>query len=559
MQQTCTHCLAPFEISSADLDFYDKVSPLFNGQKESIPPPTLCPKCRSQRRYAWRNEMSLHPRSCDSCKRNIISVYPASAPFPVYCHTCWWSEKWDPRDFGQELDLSRSFFDQCAELLKRIPHLAMMNDNGVNSENCEYTYDFSFGKNCYLVVGSWFIEDSYYTATTSTRCKFVVDCYLLADCELCYECLDSQRLYNCRNLQNCENCTDCLFGYDLKGCSDCVGCYGLRQKRFHWFNEPLSEEEYRQRLAAVDVGSYKAIEEMKARFRQAVLTLPRRGMQLTHCEDCTGDYLFNSHDVHDSYMCLDAEHCRYLNRGVEQVWSYDLLHTGSCQYCYEGLTPDNSYMTCFSMWTWFTKHNLYSDNCHHSEHLFGCASLKRSKFCILNKQYTEEEYMALAPQIITGMRERGEWGQLFPITMSPFGYNETMAQDYFPLDRSVIEAKGWTWREPHSDDKEGTPADQLPDSISDATDAVLRAPIRCARSGRVFRMIKQETDFYRAHHIPLPRLHPTERHRDRFRMHNPEHIWDRSCMKCGLGMKTTYPPDAPEIIYCDSCYLESVY
>ncbi len=559
MQQDCRQCSASFEITAADLEFYDKVSPIFHGKKELIPPPTLCPQCRQQRRSAWRNERSLHPRICSRCNRKIVAVYPADAPFPVYCHKCWWSEEWDPREFGVPLDLSRSFIEQCAELLNRVPHLAMMNDNGVNSENCEYTYDFSFGKNCYMVCGSWFIEDSYYCAAPNTRCKFIVDSYFLAESEICYECLDSRRLYNCRYLQNCEGCTDCIFGYDLKGCSDCVGCFGLRQKRFHWFNESLSEEEYKARLAAFDRGSYRAIEQMKVRFRAVITTLPRRGMQLVNCEDCTGDYLFGCHDVKDSYLIFDAEHCRYCDRGEGQKFSYDLLHTGFSQFCYEGLTPDNSYMTCFSMWCWYTKQLLYSDNCHHSEHLFGCASMKRSKFCILNKQYTEEEYMTLVPQIIEQMRQRGEWGEPFPTDMSPFGYNETMAQDYFPLSRSEVETRGWTWREPQSDDINGTDASALPDRIQDTSQEILTSPIRCLRSGRVFRMIKQEVDFYKAHAIPLPRLHPTERHKDRFNAHNPEKIWNRQCAKCSKDIQTTYPPDSSAKVYCESCYLETVY
>jgi hypothetical protein len=559
VQQICKQCSAAFEITDADLAFYDTVSPVYNGQKYAIPPPTLCLICRMQRRSAWRNERSLHARTCDRCDKKIITLYHPSAPFPVYCHTCWWSDQWEPKDYGQDLDLNRPFLEQFFEVNHRTPHLAMMNDNGVNSENCEYTTDFSFGKNCYMTVGSWFVEDCYYCAAPCTRSKFLVDCYFMADSEFCYECLDSRRLYNCRYLRNCESCHDCVFGYDLKGCSDCVGCYGLRQKQFCWFNEQLTEEEYKKRLSAFDVGSCKVVEEMKIRFKQEILKLPRRGMQLVNCEDCDGDYLNGCHDTHDSYLIFDAQHCRYCDKGEGQVSSYDLLHTGTCEYCYEGLTPDNSYMTLFSMWTWYTRFCRYSDNCHHSEHLFGCSSMKQSKFCILNKQYTEEEYMALAPRIIERMQMDGEWGEMFPISASPFGYNETMAQDYIPLTEDETTAQEWKWIEPQSEDKDGTSAEELPDNIDDASDALLSTPVRCMRSGRVFRMIKQEIDFYRQHRIPLPRLHPTERHRDRFRSHNFPRLHNRHCMNCQKPMRTTYAPDRPEIIYCDECYLKTVY
>ena len=32
----------------------------------------------------------------------------------------------------------------------------------------------------------------------------------------------------------------------------------------------------------------------------------------------------------------------------------------------------------------------------------------------------------------------GEWGEFFPSSLSPFGYNETVAQEYFPMSREDI-------------------------------------------------------------------------------------------------------------------------
>jgi hypothetical protein len=34
------------------------------------------------------------------------------------------------------------------------------------------------------------------------------------------------------------------------------------------------------------------------------------------------------------------------------------------------------------------------------------------------------------------MKSTGEWGEFFPLALSPFGYNETVAQDYFPITES---------------------------------------------------------------------------------------------------------------------------
>ena len=36
------------------------------------------------------------------------------------------------------------------------------------------------------------------------------------------------------------------------------------------------------------------------------------------------------------------------------------------------------------------------------------------------------------------MKSTGEWGEFFPHEMSPFGYNETVAQEYFPMTEDEV-------------------------------------------------------------------------------------------------------------------------
>jgi hypothetical protein len=43
------------------------------------------------------------------------------------------------------------------------------------------------------------------------------------------------------------------------------------------------------------------------------------------------------------------------------------------------------------------------------QNCFGCEGLQHKQFCILNKQYTKEEYDRLVPQIIEKMKADGEW------------------------------------------------------------------------------------------------------------------------------------------------------
>lgn len=74
----------------------------------------------------------------------------------------------------------------------------------------------------------------------------------------------------------------------------------------------------------------------------------------------------------------------------------------------------------------------------------------------MNKQYTKEEYDTFLPKIRENMMEMPyldkegliyRYGEFFPAELSPFYYNETVAQDYFPLQKKVVEKLGLLWKE----------------------------------------------------------------------------------------------------------------
>jgi len=101
MQKSCKNCSQTFEITPDDLTFYDKISPIFNNKKYSVPPPSLCPDCRQKRRLAFRNERKLYKRKCDATGKEIISMYSPDKPFKVYDQTEWWSDRWNALDYGK--------------------------------------------------------------------------------------------------------------------------------------------------------------------------------------------------------------------------------------------------------------------------------------------------------------------------------------------------------------------------------------------------------------------------------------------------------------------------
>ena len=98
-ERVCKHCSVVFPITDKDMEFYEKVSPVFGGKRYTIPAPTLCPDCRQQRRLSFRNERKLYKRKCDATGKDIISIYSPDKPYTVYHQDYWWSDKWNPLDY----------------------------------------------------------------------------------------------------------------------------------------------------------------------------------------------------------------------------------------------------------------------------------------------------------------------------------------------------------------------------------------------------------------------------------------------------------------------------
>jgi len=115
--KVCRHCQTRFEITDKDLEFYEKVSPVFNEKKYQIPNPSLCPDCRQQQRYTFRNERNLYKRTCDSSGENLISMHRPDTKFPVYKHGIWWWDSWDALSFGADYRFNTPFFSQFQSLL----------------------------------------------------------------------------------------------------------------------------------------------------------------------------------------------------------------------------------------------------------------------------------------------------------------------------------------------------------------------------------------------------------------------------------------------------------
>src|SRR3989344_3806838 len=116
------------------------------------------------------------------------------------------------------------------------------------------------------------------------------------------------------------------------------------------------------------------------------------------------------------------------------------------------------------------------------------------------------------------------------MAMSPFPYNESVAQEVFP-------------RPIEHEEKTYIPTirfQNIPDAIADTTEGVLKEIIECEHQGtcieqcsKAFKITPAELGLYRNQNIPLPSMCSNCRHYRRLSQRNPMKLWHRSCQCTG--------------------------
>lgn len=523
-------------------------------------------------------------------------MYDPTNPVTVYCNTCWWSDKWDPMTYAKDYDPSRPFWVQLKELAQEVPWMAL----GVNQPtivNSDYCNAAGGLKNCYLVFYADFVEDSYYCDTV-VNLKDCFDCFLTGYSEQCYECVNVTKCYRTYFSIDCDDSYDIYFSKSLVGCSDCFGCINLRKKQYCIFNEQYSKEEYFEKIKAFDLSTQEGIRAVREKTAGLFAKHPRKYMHGHHNVNTTGDYAEHSKNSSHCFFVENVEDSKYL-------FIMYLRATKDCyDYCFFGDNATRVYETvksgddvsnlkfCNGCWP-ASRDITYSQYCISSNNLFGCAGLRNKSYCILNKQYTKEEYEKLVPVIIENMKKHPyrdaqgrtyAYGEFFPVEFSPFSYNEAITQEFFPLEKSVAESKGFKWLEVSEKKHNITKtADQMPQSMRDVDDSVLNEIIQCEHRGTcghqcsaAFRIIPQELAFYRRMNFALPRLCPNCRHYERLKQSNPIELYHRKCQcatsaeyknttshfhgedACPNEFETSYAPERKEIVYCEQCYQAEV-
>lgn len=294
------------------------------------------------------------------------------------------------------------FLTEYKKLQLQTPRLSSFRMNDINSD---YTYNVKDAKNCYLIANAVDNENCMYGRDFYGN-HDCIDCDHILSCTLCYQCLSCENCYNCEFLQDSHNSSDCRYGYFLKGCKNCVGCVGLKQKSFHIFNEPYSEEEYHKKASSL------TRDETVKRLETLKLEIPRVWAMEVDSENFTGNEVFHSKNVFESFDVNECQDSGYLLecKKVTDSWDITILEEG--ELCYQ-LSSCHIMSNCNFCFFCVDCHDVeYGEGLMACQNCFGCISLHRKRYYILNEPYGADEYFKKVAELKDQLRSQGLYGKM---------------------------------------------------------------------------------------------------------------------------------------------------
>ena len=559
MQIACQNCKKDFLVDERDDMYYKKIN---------VPHPTWCPQCRFTRRFYFQNVWSVYWRNCDKCQARTLSMFHKDNPVKVFCSKCWWADNWDGTEYAMDYDSTRPFFDQLYELSRKTPWVAL-DTIGSTMVNSEYCNGATWLRNCYLTFWADYCENVAHSSILF-KLKDSADCMRMNESELSYESIGQNRAYRVFFSEECDACSDVWFSRNCYNCINCVGCVNLRGTSYQIFNEQYTKEEYAKKIAELKLDSWGGLQALQKNAREFWLTKPYREYSGNSMNvNVSGEYVYESKNSADMFIANGAEDCRYCSMltvtptrdsydysgwGDTAELMYDTIGGGGkvgrikfSSYCF----PDSLNLE-YCIWASSAK------NC------FGCVNLKRKPYCILNKEYSKEEYEKLRVQIIEDMKknpwidEHGRtwtYGEFLPLKIGVFGYNEATISSFIPKVKEEALAHGFSWYDSVPASYTATiPAKDLPETITLAQDTILKEVIGCATCSRGYKIGELEFAILKKLNIPVPHSCPQCRNKARFTRLNPPQLWQRTCTKCGNKITTAFSPERPETVYCGKCY-----
>ncbi len=450
----------------------------------------------------------------------LVSRFPKTERMPeVIKYSDYYDQDSAEYIDGIEYDHWKNIFQNYADLRKHVKGINMI--NFFNSENSQYADVVSKWKNIYL---STFIvngdEDVMYSFWVNDASKRILNSAIISDhSENVYFSLAIQHSFKVFYSRYINNSSDIWFSTNLLWCTHCIDCHDLENKSYCINNVEYEKEEYLEKK-----DEYL---KNKSAFYDRYLSFQNKKGKHLASSDITGSYAVESENIHWAHFTYRISG----GKNVFNVWWFEW-----CQNIYDVFD-----------WWWPSLQDIYavngiainSENCYTSCHVpncntvfysyylescsfcIGCIWLQNKSYCILNKQYTKQQWEVMADKIFAQMDEDGNLWDFFPGALNPFYFNDTMAGILWNFDKQEIESEWYMWREeeikvdiPSSHDVIST--DDLKhyqwyeNEKWEINRSILNKVIQ-DKKGNYYRIVEMEYDFLIRYWLPLPEVHWLDR------------------------------------------------
>ncbi|MFH1404715.1 MAG: hypothetical protein ABIH21_01295 [Patescibacteria group bacterium] len=549
-ERTCRFTGKKWFMSQEEISWYKK----FN-----VPPSTIEPITRLNYLNAYNTGLAFFWKPNVKTGKPILSAVHPDSPIQVLPDTEWMSEEVLLK--GKELDTETSIMDQLWQLTITTPFNACRNTNAQNS----------------VAVGCLTgTTDSYIACASSvTRCYYAYAVGWSEDCVDIVNSMNSQRSYCISGSHNIADsqfifesqaCNNCSFLFDCWNCEYCFGATNKRNKKYLWFNEQLSEQDWKERYSKIDFSDHVVANEYLEQFydlwNKDGIWYPfygfgnddsegERVLNCTRCHECF--WYANSTDCYQSRFSANSENnmsccgsgwensdymCTGATKGVNNRFCLASVNMTNCEYCV---------------------------NCFDCEFCFACNGLKKKRYCILNKQFGEKQYWEIIDQLKCKMLDDKEYGEYFPGKFCPCGFQFSMGELYFGYSQDDLKMFGALEFDPKrgqllspKGSEKSISSEQIPDKLDEINpDLFVGVPIYDKKIDRNYSVIKAEFEIYKNKRWPFPKKHFVTRLTNLIRHANSPLPIQYNCDSCQKEITTYKNFKFPERkIYCRECYLD---
>ncbi len=384
--------------------------------------------------------------------------------------------------------------------------------------NADFAHKVFYSRDCYLSFEICYSEKVAYSVNVKDNCYNVINSVMVGDNSEVIA--NSVCIFKSSNVFYSKFIVDSSFIWfssNLTWCHDCIACSALQNQSYCIQNTQYSKEEYLLRKETIlqDKRNFDAL------FSQIPMT-----EKLLACKDTTGIYTIKSTDLEDgnfTYRINHGKNTLFVGNAEWSEYFYDVASAAYGKHYYGivgGGQAENAYCSVEIVWGSKIFYSYFLNDC---SYCLGCIGLKNKSFCILNKQYTQEERFVLANDIFAQMEKDWSLWAFFPWWMNPFYFNDTAAyliDDSFTKDE--VTKEGYLWRD------EAISADIPPWADIISTDQITNYQWFDTRGKRVidkkilkkvvkdekwnyYKIVPMELDFLQKYGLPLPELHRLDR------------------------------------------------